>query len=302
MSEYTSRHTHASSTVSHSTAQHTPERLVEARSRSLAHSHSHSRTRTRLHQGNCSLHTRRPQPRRLARPRRTRPPPRDPLHLPPLAPSPTLPSTTPTRSSSSRVHVRTEGRETIHEVRIPPRPLQRAHDAQLGPPPASQALLSCPPFARLARLARSDAPRVHQNWALTSTRIRVSEQRAQAPAADGTQPAPPRRPRATARPRIRSQRLVRAPPLAAPPPRQRADEDECRDRLIRYCKTTRDYLVPSVWGPVQKGEDPYAPQASGGVSSALSPRSGGGARAEEGRGRVSHGGGRGSCARSETRH
>lgn len=36
--------------------------------------------------------------------------------------------------------------------------------------------------------------------------------------------------------------------------------------LIRYCKTTRDYLVPSVWGPIQKGEDPYAPQPSGGVS------------------------------------
>ncbi|GAA5960328.1 hypothetical protein JCM8115_001143 [Rhodotorula mucilaginosa] len=34
--------------------------------------------------------------------------------------------------------------------------------------------------------------------------------------------------------------------------------------LIRYCKTTRDYLVPSVWGPIQKGEDPYAPQPSGG--------------------------------------
>ncbi|KWU42959.1 guanine nucleotide-binding protein subunit gamma, partial [Rhodotorula sp. JG-1b] len=33
--------------------------------------------------------------------------------------------------------------------------------------------------------------------------------------------------------------------------------------LIRYCKTTRDYLVPSVWGPIQKGEDPYAPQPSG---------------------------------------
>ena len=41
------------------------------------------------------------------------------------------------------------------------------------------------------------------------------------------------------------------------------------DRLIRYCKTTRDYLCPSVWGPVQKGEDPYAPQASGGVSFSL---------------------------------
>jgi hypothetical protein len=34
--------------------------------------------------------------------------------------------------------------------------------------------------------------------------------------------------------------------------------------LIRYCKTTRDNLCPSVWGPVQKGEDPYAAQGGGG--------------------------------------
>ncbi|GAA5874392.1 hypothetical protein JCM3774_005024 [Rhodotorula dairenensis] len=39
---------------------------------------------------------------------------------------------------------------------------------------------------------------------------------------------------------------------------------EASSDLIRYCKTTRDYLVPSVWGPIQKGEDPYAPQPSGG--------------------------------------
>lgn len=41
-------------------------------------------------------------------------------------------------------------------------------------------------------------------------------------------------------------------------------DDRRRHSLIRYCKTTRDYLVPSVWGPVQKGEDPYAPAAGGG--------------------------------------
>lgn len=33
--------------------------------------------------------------------------------------------------------------------------------------------------------------------------------------------------------------------------------------LIRYCKTTKDHLVPSVWGPVGKNEDPYAPPAQG---------------------------------------
>lgn len=35
------------------------------------------------------------------------------------------------------------------------------------------------------------------------------------------------------------------------------------DSLINYCKSTRDYLVPSVWGPVSKGEDPYAPAGGG---------------------------------------
>ncbi|KAG8217599.1 G-protein gamma-like domain-containing protein, partial [Butyriboletus roseoflavus] len=53
---------------------------------------------------------------------------------------------------------------------------------------------------------------------------------------------------------------------------QRLREDLARPRirvseasasLIRHCKTTEDHLVPSVWGPVQKAEDPYAPQGSG---------------------------------------
>lgn len=37
----------------------------------------------------------------------------------------------------------------------------------------------------------------------------------------------------------------------------------CWYSLINYCKGTRDYLVPSVWGPVSKGEDPYAPAGGG---------------------------------------
>jgi guanine nucleotide-binding protein subunit gamma len=53
---------------------------------------------------------------------------------------------------------------------------------------------------------------------------------------------------------------------------QRAREDMARPRirvseasasLIRYCKATKDTLVPSVWGPLAKGDDPYAPPASG---------------------------------------
>lgn len=32
----------------------------------------------------------------------------------------------------------------------------------------------------------------------------------------------------------------------------------CLYSMIIYCSTTRDYMVPSVWGVVPKGEDPYA--------------------------------------------
>lgn len=34
--------------------------------------------------------------------------------------------------------------------------------------------------------------------------------------------------------------------------------------IISYCNGTRDYMVPSVWNSVPKGEDPYAPQQSSG--------------------------------------
>ncbi|KAL8714907.1 MAG: hypothetical protein Q9220_001420 [cf. Caloplaca sp. 1 TL-2023] len=31
-------------------------------------------------------------------------------------------------------------------------------------------------------------------------------------------------------------------------------------RLIQYCQNTKDFMVPSLWGQVDKREDPYAPQ------------------------------------------
>jgi len=34
--------------------------------------------------------------------------------------------------------------------------------------------------------------------------------------------------------------------------------------LIQYTKATKDYMVPSVWGPVDKKDDPYAPTTQGG--------------------------------------
>jgi len=46
--------------------------------------------------------------------------------------------------------------------------------------------------------------------------------------------------------------------------RPRVRVSEASLSLINYCNNTRDFMVPSVWGQVDKREDPYAPQQSGG--------------------------------------
>ncbi|KAL6859573.1 GGL domain-containing protein [Trichoderma novae-zelandiae] len=46
--------------------------------------------------------------------------------------------------------------------------------------------------------------------------------------------------------------------------RERIPISTASKSIIAYCNGTRDYMVPSVWGTVPKGEDPYAPQQSGG--------------------------------------
>ncbi|CAO3645868.1 unnamed protein product [Mucor hiemalis] len=33
--------------------------------------------------------------------------------------------------------------------------------------------------------------------------------------------------------------------------------------LVDYCNSTKDPLIPSIWGPVSKEEDPFAPAAGG---------------------------------------
>ncbi|RCH78996.1 hypothetical protein CU098_006644 [Rhizopus stolonifer] len=38
--------------------------------------------------------------------------------------------------------------------------------------------------------------------------------------------------------------------------------------IVDYCKSTKDPLLPSVWGPVSKEQDPFAPAA--GVSGSSS--------------------------------
>ncbi|CAO3692171.1 unnamed protein product [Umbelopsis ramanniana] len=44
---------------------------------------------------------------------------------------------------------------------------------------------------------------------------------------------------------------------------------EASQELISYCQGSRDPLVPSVWGPVDKREDPFAPVASGGCCTVM---------------------------------
>ncbi|KAF9886825.1 hypothetical protein FE257_011072 [Aspergillus nanangensis] len=39
--------------------------------------------------------------------------------------------------------------------------------------------------------------------------------------------------------------------------------------LIEYCNATPDHMVPSVWGQVDKREDPYAPQQQGGCCTVM---------------------------------
>jgi len=46
--------------------------------------------------------------------------------------------------------------------------------------------------------------------------------------------------------------------------RPRIAVSEAAKNLISYTTNTRDFMVPSLWGQVDKREDPYAPQQSGG--------------------------------------
>ncbi|KAI1910583.1 Guanine nucleotide-binding protein subunit gamma [Ophidiomyces ophidiicola] len=46
--------------------------------------------------------------------------------------------------------------------------------------------------------------------------------------------------------------------------RPRVKVTEASMSLINYCNNTRDFMVPSVWGQVEKREDPYTPQQSAG--------------------------------------
>ncbi|KAI1812094.1 GGL domain-containing protein [Poronia punctata] len=42
--------------------------------------------------------------------------------------------------------------------------------------------------------------------------------------------------------------------------RERIPVSQAAKSIIAYCNSTRDYMVPSVWGPLPRSDDPYAPQ------------------------------------------
>jgi len=51
--------------------------------------------------------------------------------------------------------------------------------------------------------------------------------------------------------------------------RPRVKVSEAALSLINYTSNTKDFMVPSLWGSVDKREDPYAPQQSGGCCTVM---------------------------------
>ncbi|KAL8836447.1 MAG: hypothetical protein Q9176_006301 [Flavoplaca citrina] len=51
--------------------------------------------------------------------------------------------------------------------------------------------------------------------------------------------------------------------------RPRIKVSEASMSLIQYCQNTRDFMVPSLWGQVDKREDPYAPQQPNGCCTVM---------------------------------
>ncbi|KAH6883722.1 guanine nucleotide-binding protein subunit gamma [Coprinopsis sp. MPI-PUGE-AT-0042] len=45
--------------------------------------------------------------------------------------------------------------------------------------------------------------------------------------------------------------------------RPRVRVSEASASLITYCRSTKDHLVSSVWGPAERSENPYEPHAVG---------------------------------------
>ncbi|KAK9448908.1 GGL domain-containing protein [Limtongia smithiae] len=42
--------------------------------------------------------------------------------------------------------------------------------------------------------------------------------------------------------------------------REREPASAAVARITQYTKSTKDYMIPSVWGPIERKDDPYIPQ------------------------------------------
>ncbi|KAI9882714.1 MAG: Guanine nucleotide-binding protein subunit gamma [Watsoniomyces obsoletus] len=51
--------------------------------------------------------------------------------------------------------------------------------------------------------------------------------------------------------------------------RPRVKLSEAAMGLITYTNQTKDFMVPQLWGPVDRRDDPYAPQQSGGCCAVM---------------------------------
>ncbi|MCJ1336237.1 Guanine nucleotide-binding protein subunit gamma [Bachmanniomyces sp. S44760] len=51
--------------------------------------------------------------------------------------------------------------------------------------------------------------------------------------------------------------------------RPRIKISEAAMSLIQYTNSTKDFMVPTIWGQVDKREDPYAPQQPNGCCSIM---------------------------------
>jgi len=51
--------------------------------------------------------------------------------------------------------------------------------------------------------------------------------------------------------------------------RPRIRVSEASMSLISYCNSTKDFMVPSLWGQVEKRDDPYTPQQANGCCTVM---------------------------------
>ncbi|KAI1006696.1 hypothetical protein K3495_g1523 [Podosphaera aphanis] len=51
--------------------------------------------------------------------------------------------------------------------------------------------------------------------------------------------------------------------------RERIPVSQAAKSILNYTNSTKDYMVPSIWGSIDKKDDPYTPQQTGGCCSMM---------------------------------